>query len=154
MNKDTKKKFSFKVEDQSFDSPEEKITAKAIIELAQKKGISNAQGQIDTLTLKGENKIYYLNDIVDLSKDNDFSLGIKVYKFKVNGQELESNSKKLLASDIIKMAQNKDVPLPAEIKDLLLQAVGVEQEFNLNDWVDFSKFDNFLLIVNKPTPVA
>ena len=77
-----------------------------------------------------------------------------VYKFTVNGQELESKSEKLVALDIIKLAEQKGVPLPDKPENLLLEAVGEGQPFKLDDWVDLEKFTDFILIPSTPTSVA
>ena len=79
---------------------------------------------------------------------------IKIYKFTVNGQDLESKSEKLVALDIIKLADQKGVPLPDKPENLLLEAVGEGQPFKLDDWVDLEKYTQFILILNKSTPVA
>ena len=79
---------------------------------------------------------------------------VKVYKFKVNGQDLESKSEKLVALDIIRLAEQKGVPLPDKPENLLLEAVGEGHPFKLDDWVDLEKFTQFILILNKSTPVA
>ena len=77
-----------------------------------------------------------------------------VYKFTVNGQELESKSEKLVALDIIKLAGQKGVPLPDKPQNLLLEAVDEPKPFKLDDWVDLEKFTKFILIPSTPTSVA
>ena len=77
------------------------------------------------------------------------------YKFTVNGQELESKQEKLLVSDVIKIAQEKGVPLPSsKPEDLLLEVVGKDINFKLNDWVNLGEYNQFLILYDKPTPVA
>ena len=160
MDANTEGKFPFTVEGVHLDLPEEKVTAKMIIELAKEKNISStANIPIEKLTLKGQKQIYSGNDLVDLSKDNTFSLGVvKVYKFKVNSYELSSNSKELLASEIIKMAQEKGATLPdSDPEKLLLEAIKTEDgnlSFKTNELVDLDKFNNFIIILNQSTPVA
>ena len=110
---------------------------------------------IEELVLKGQKGNYSKDDKVDLSEDNDFSLGVKVYKFKVNGQELESKFEKLIALDIIEMAEKKGVSLPEKHENLRLEAVDENPyPFKLDDWVDLEQFHKFILILNEPTPVA
>ena len=151
--------FHFMVEGESFslDSPDGRVAAKDILALAQEKKINGSEGPIEDLTLKGKEGVYSGDDRVDLSQEDDFSLGVKakgkVYHFKVNGQELESNSEKLVALDIIKMANAKGVPLPGQIGNLQLEAVG-GPPFGNSDWVDLEQFSEFILIANDPTPVA
>ena len=79
---------------------------------------------------------------------------VKVYKFMVNGQDLESKSEKLVALDIIRLADQKGIPLPDKPENLLLEAVGEGQPFKLDDWVDLEKFTKFILISSTPTSVA
>ena len=80
---------------------------------------------------------------------------MKIYKFIVNDQELESKEEKLVASDIIKMAQEKGVLTEVKPENLLLGAAdGDKHQFKPEDWVDLSKYSKFILIPNQPTPVA
>jgi len=154
MAENTEEKFSFTVEGEPFVVGEQKPTAKEILKMAQEKGIEPAQDQIEKLVLKGESAIYKGDETVDLSQDKVFSVGLAVYEFKVNGQELESNLSKLVAMDIIKMAQENGVVLPGTPDNLLLSVIGKDAEFKNDDEVDLSKFQEFLLILNEPTPVA
>ncbi len=158
MNENTNKNFPFTIEGESFDSPDEKLTAKSILERAQEKNIPAAQGQIGTLTLKSDKgAIYSGDDWINLSQDNNFSLGIKktpqVYKFTVNGQKLESNLEKLIALDIIKMGQEKGAAIPGKPENWLLEEIG-GKKFTIDEWVDLSQFSEFLLIPSGSTPVA
>lgn len=155
MTENTEKSFSFTVEGEPFDVGEKQLTAKRIIEMAQKKGIEPARDQIEKLTLKSENAVYQGDDLVDLLQAKAFTIGVVVYKFLVNGQELESNLKKLAVSKIVEIAQKNGVALPGTPENLLLSAVGQKQhEFNAEDQVDLGQFNEFLLILNEPTPVA
>ena len=148
-----KQQFPFMVEGDRLSLPEEKVPAETIIKLAQKKGIEAAQGEIEKLTLKGKENIYRGDDPVDLSQEDDFSIGVAVY-FMVNGQEMESRLEKLVALDIIKMAQEKGVALPGGPENLLLHVVGQGSEFKYDEWIDLTQFNEFLLILNESTPVA
>ena len=154
MTEEHKKIFPYAVEGVSFDSPEEKVTAESIIYFAQEKGVPAAQDSVEKLTLKSEKTIYSGDDLVNLSQDNIFSLGVKVYKFTVNGQALESNSGKLVVLDIIEMAKKEDVHIPGKPEELFLEVVGGTSKFKIDDWVDLSQFHEFILILNKQTPVA
>ncbi len=153
MKEDTGNNFPFTIEGKKFASEEQTRTANSIIEMAQKEGIPAAQDGVEKLTLKGEAEIYFGDDPVDLAQDSNFTIGVKVYEFKVNGQELESNLAKLVSLDIIKLAQEKGVPLPAKPENLLLEAVG-GAKFGPDAWVDLGQFREFLLLSNEPTPVA
>ena len=154
MAENTEEKFPFTVEGEPFVVGEQKPTAKEILKMAQEKGIEPAQDQIEKLVLKGDSAIYKGDETVDLSQDKVFSIGLAVYEFKVNGQELKSNLSKLVALNIIEMAQENGVVLPGTTENLLLSVVGKELEFKNEDWVDLSQFHEFLLILNEQTPVA
>ena len=160
MSKDIARQFPFTIEGEPFDWPEEKVTAKRIIAFAKDKGIPVAQGKIENLTLKGSKEtIYSGDDWVDLSRDNVLTLGVKdeekIYRFKVNGQELESALDKLVASDIIKLAHEKGVPVPGKPEDFLLAVVGEDdKKFKSDEWVDLRQFNTFILLPNTSTPVA
>ena len=155
MSNNTENKFSFQVEGKSFSSSEKILTARKIIEYAKEEEVPASKPPIEELVLKGQKNSYSKEDKVDLSEDNDFSLGVKVYKFKVNDQELESQFEKLVALDIIEMAEKKGVSLPGKHEDLRLEAVGENPyPFELDDWVDLGQFHKFILILNEPTPVA
>lgn len=156
MSEGAENKFPFQVEGRALESPRKILTAAEILELAREKGILAGAPPAKELTLKGKHAVYAGNDAVDLSKDNDFSLG-RAYKFKVNGQEMESKFEKLTALDIIEMAGKEGVSIPGcKTEDLLLEAVGGEKpyQFKLDEWVDLGQFHEFLFILNKPTPVA
>ena len=148
--------FPVEIDGEKFEFPQKNITAKQIIELAKEKGLSGTKPPIEDLILKSENKFYSGNEEVDLSKENNFSLGPKIYMFKVNGQQMESKVNKLTAEEIIKLAKEKGITLPgSESKNLLLEAVGKQKyQFKPDEKVDFIQFNEFLLILNEPTPVA
>ena len=155
MSKNTENTFLFQIEGESFSSPKKVLTAKEIIEYAKEKGLSASKPPIEDLVLKGQKNTYAGDDKVDLSEDNDFTLGVKAYKFKVNGQELESKFEKLVALDIIEIAEKNGVLLPGKYENLLLETVGEKpHSFKLDEWVDLEQFYEFLLILNEPTPVA
>ena len=155
MSNNTENTFSFQVEGESFSSHEKILTARKIIEYAKKKGLSASKPPIDELVLKGQKGNYAGDDKVGLSEDNNFSLGVKVYQFKVNGQELESKFEKLVALDIIEEAKKNGVTLPGKTENLLLETVGEKPcQLKLDEWVNLNQFHEFLLILNEPTPVA
>ena len=155
MTENIEGKFPFTVEGEPFVLEEQQPTAKKIIEMAQQKDIVPAQDQIEKLTLKSENAVYQGDDLVDLLQEKIFTIGLAIYQFTVNGQELESNLQKLAALDIIKLAKENGVALPDKPEDLLLSAIGQEQqEFRNEDRVDLGQFREFLLILNKSTTAA
>lgn len=158
MNETTQKGFTFTIEGESFNLSDEKVTAKSIIELAKKRDISSAKGEVENLILESNGTVYSSDDLIDLSENSDFSIRVneekKTYKFKVNGQEFESESRQLIALEIIKMAQEKGVTIPRKPEDVLLQVVGEQYPLKNDAWVDLEKTTEFIIILNKPTPVA
>ncbi len=156
MSDNTKNKFSFQIEGELFSSSENILTAKDIIEKGKEKGLIDSTSSIENLILKGQKNSYSAKEPVDLSKDHVFSLEFKkIYKFKVNGQEMESEFEKLIALDIIDTAKKNGVSLPGKAENLLLETVGDKQyRFKLDEWVNLNQCYEFLLILNEPTPVA
>ena len=148
--------FPIEIEGKKIGFPQKDATAKQIIERAKEKGLPGTKPPIEDLILKSETKFYSGNEEIDLSKENVFTLGPKIYTFKVNGQQMESKVNELTAEEIIKLAKEKGITFPGgESKNLLLEAVGKNQrQFQPNEKVDFIQFNEFLLILNEPTPVA
>ena len=153
MNDNMKKKIPFTVENKKFISDKEILTAREIIELAKEEDIPAAQDDIQKLTIKSKNSIYYKDDEINLLKENLFSLGVRVYSYKVNGEEFQSELDELIVADILREARDKIRDLPDV--DWVLQTIGGEQNKFKNDaWVNLDQFNNFLLIASGPTPVA
>ncbi len=146
-------KFLYKVNEQSFDSKDQILSVKKIVERAKIGKISVAQHSIENLKLRGQVKEYSKNDEVNLQVDKNLVLEL-TYQFKVNGQELECKTDKIVVSEIIKMAQEKGVALPDQPQYLLLEEVYSNRQFTITEEVDFNQCKEFLLLVNKPTPVA
>ena len=147
-------KFEFTVEGKPLSSDKEKLAAREILELAKQHGILPKGGKedIDRYTLKGGKAVYWGDDTVDLQVEKEFTVGVKVFAFTVNGILLESKAEKLVASDILKMARDAGAIQPTG--DYLLQVSGQQQDFQAGDWVDLTQFTKFLAIPNSPTPVA
>lgn len=159
MNENTQKGFTFTIEGELFNLPDEKVTAKSIIELAKKRDIPSAKGEVENLILESNGTVYSSDDLIDLSENNNFSIRVKeeekTYQFKVNGQEFESESRKLIVLDIIKMAQEKGIGIPGKPEDvLLLQVLGEQYPLKNDAWVDLEKTTEFIIILNEPAPVA
>jgi len=151
MAEDTGGEFSFTVEGEPFVVGEQKPTAKRILEMAQEKGIAPAQDQIEKLVLKGEIAVYKGDDIVDLSQEKEFSVGLAVYEFKVNGVEIHSPLEKIVALDVMQLAKNKGA-FPGEPEDYILE--GDKGRYEPSDWVDLGQDNVFITAPNKPTTVA
>ena len=156
MNENAEKKISFTVEGKTFDSAEEQLTARDIIERARETGIEAAQEGAEKLTLECGQSVYRQDDLVDLSQHNEFSIREAVYKFTVNGQQLETDFEKLVSLDIIVMAK-KEGAIKGKPEELLLETIEVEGKkecFRHDDWVELWVHKEFLVIDNNSTPVA
>jgi len=158
MNENTQKGFTFTIEGELFNLPDEKVTAKSIIELVKKRDIPSAKGEVENLILESNGTVYSSDDLIDLSENNNFSIRVKeeekTYQFKVNGQEFESESRRLIVLEIIKIVQEKGVNIPGKPEDVLLQVVGEQYPLKNDAWVDLEKITEFIIILNKSTPVA
>lgn len=75
----------------------------------------------------------------------------KEFKFKINGIEIETPHQKLVAHDILELAE-KHGAIPGKPEDYVLQ--GDKGEYKNDDWVDLSEDKVFITIPNKSTPVA
>lgn len=151
MNTSTDKSFPYFVENEKFFSKNEIIEAREILLSAKKRGIPAAQDDIDKLTLKTQNSFFSGEDKIDLLKENVFSLEVKVFSYIVNGEEFQSVNKLLLASDITNIAREK---LGLQDANWVLESLPEDNKFSSDEWVDLSKFKQFILIPGAPTPVA
>ena len=149
-------KFEFTVEGKPLSSDKEKLAAREILELAKQHGVElpkgEGEGSIDRYTLKGEKNVYWGGETVDLQVEKEFTVGVKVFTFTVNGTPFESETQKLMASSIIKMARDAGA-IPPE-GDYLLQPTGEQQTFKPDESVDLTQFTKFLALLNAPGPVS
>lgn len=149
----TSKNYQYTIEGKSFNSSDENLMAKVILELAKEKGILAAQDAINSLTLKGKDRVYSGDDRVDLSQENNFSLGVKGYTFKVNGVEIETRQEKLIALDILELAKKKDA-IEGKPSDYALKSLSGEETYKPEDWVQIEEGKEFLAVPQGSTPVA
>ena len=75
----------------------------------------------------------------------------KPFTLKVNGTEIDSPHQKLVAHDILELAE-KNGAIPGKPEDYLLQ--GDKGQYGSDDWVDLEEDNRFITIPNKPTQVA
>ena len=75
----------------------------------------------------------------------------KSFTLKVNGTEITTLHQKLVAHDILELAE-KNGAIPSKPEDYILQ--GDKGEYGWDDWVDLEEDNLFITIRNKPTPVA
>ena len=73
------------------------------------------------------------------------------FTFKVNGIEIETPHQKLVAHDILELAEKRGA-MPGKPEDYMLQ--GDKGRYGPDDWVDLKEDDIFITIPNAPTPVA
>lgn len=75
----------------------------------------------------------------------------KSFTLKVNGTEMTMREPRVVAHDILELAE-KHGAIPGKPEDYLLQ--GDKGQYGWNDWVNLEEDNRFITILNKPTPVA
>lgn len=75
----------------------------------------------------------------------------KEFLLKVNGIEIESPDQKLVAHDILELAEKRGA-MPGKPEDYILQ--GDKGQYGWDDWVDLEEDNVFITLSRKPTPVA
>ena len=73
------------------------------------------------------------------------------FTFKVNGEEIYTDHKSLLAKEILKLAKEKGA-IPGNPEDYILQ--GDKGKYKGDDRVNLKEDNQFITIPNKPTQVA
>ena len=73
------------------------------------------------------------------------------FTFKVNGIEITTPHQKLVAHDILELAE-KEGAIPGKPGEYILQ--GDKGQYKSDDWVDLEEDNLFITIPDKPTPVA
>lgn len=75
----------------------------------------------------------------------------KEYELKVNGIEIITPHQKLVAHDVLELAQKHNA-IPGKPEDYILQ--GDKGPYKRDDWVDLEEDNVFITIPDAPTPVA
>ncbi len=75
----------------------------------------------------------------------------EVFLFKVNGFEIRTEHEKMVAHDVLELAEKKGA-FPSKPEDYILQ--GDKGQYEWNDWVNLCEDKVFITIRNAPTPVA
>lgn len=75
----------------------------------------------------------------------------KEFVLKVNGTEIETPHRKLVAHDILELAEKRGA-MPGTPEQYILQ--GDKGQYGWNDWVDLEEDNVFITIRNAPTQVA
>ena len=73
------------------------------------------------------------------------------FTLKVNGIEMTISHQKLVAHDVLELAEKKGA-IPGKPEDYILQ--GDKGQYGWDDMVDLEEDNLFITIPNKPTPVA
>ena len=77
--------------------------------------------------------------------------GVVSFDLKVNGIEIPTEHQKLVAHDILELAE-KHGAIPNKPEDYILQ--GDKGQYGWDDWVDLEEDSRFITIPKAPTPVA
>ena len=143
MSEDTKKGFPFKINGEMGEWLVREVKASELIEYAQKKGILDTKEPLEFITLKGVHS-YSSNDVIDLSKDHDFTIEVKKergpYRFTVNGKGLESEQPELTAQAILDIARAAGVDMTPNPKLKVVRG----RTFEADELVDLTEFHEFL----------
>ncbi len=75
----------------------------------------------------------------------------KEFNFKINGVQIETPHQKLVAHDILELAEKHNA-IPGKPEDYTLQ--GDKGQYKPNDWVDLEEDNDFITIPIAATPVA
>ena len=75
------------------------------------------------------------------------------YSFEVNGTEITTPHEKLIAADILKLAE-KAGAIPNKAETYLLETADEKQEFKNEDWVDLQEYKEFITVPTGKTDVA
>lgn len=75
----------------------------------------------------------------------------KSFTLKVNGTEMTMREPRVVAHDILELAEKHGAIL-SKPEDYLLQ--GDKGQYGWDNWVDLEEDNRFITIPNKPTPVA
>ena len=73
------------------------------------------------------------------------------FTFKVNGVQIDTPHQKLVAHDILELAEKKGA-IPGKPEGYILQ--GDKGKYEWNDWVDLEEDNLFITIPTGPTMVA
>ena len=144
--------YKFTIDDLPFEWEDKKLSVKKLLEFAQEKRIILKRENLENIKVIGEKKKYNSDDTIDLEVDKTFRIQ-KIFRIKVNGEEFESKLEKVVSTDIIEWTKEKGAsPFPTESS--ILEVINENIQFKPGDWVDLSKYQEFMIISLGPTPVA
>ena len=75
------------------------------------------------------------------------------FTITVNGKEIKLHYEKLVASDVLKLAE-KHGAFTGNPEEYVLLSDEPEHEFKNDDWVDFREYKEFTAERSAPTPIA
>ena len=77
----------------------------------------------------------------------------EIFTFTVNGAEIKTEHEKLVAADILKLAEREGA-IPNKSENYILESIDEEHRFKSDDWVDFREYKEFLTVPTSKTDVA
>ena len=75
------------------------------------------------------------------------------FTFTVNDTEIKTVHEKLIAADILKLAEREGA-IPNKPEDYLLETADEKHLFKNEDWVDFQEYKEFITVPTGKTDVA
>ena len=73
------------------------------------------------------------------------------FALKVNGIEMTMREPRVVAHDILELAEKRGA-IPGKPEDYILQ--GAKRQYGWDNWVDLEEDNLFIMVPNQPTPVA
>ena len=77
----------------------------------------------------------------------------ELFTFTVNGTELKTEHEKLVAFDILQVAEREGA-IPNKAENYRLETVDSEHVFKSDDWVDLREYKEFITVPESKTDVA
>ncbi len=77
----------------------------------------------------------------------------EIFTFTVNGTEIKTDHEKLVAADILKLAERAGA-IPTKPEHYILESTEEEHRFKNDEWVDLREYKAFLTVPTGKTDVA
>ena len=77
----------------------------------------------------------------------------KYFTFVVNGTEIKTEHEKLVAADVLRLAE-KAGAIPNKSENYTLETADTKHSFKNDDWVDFREYKEFITVPISATDVA
>ena len=75
------------------------------------------------------------------------------FTFTVNGTEIQTEHEKLVAADILSLAEQAGA-IPNKPDSYFLETADEQHQFKSDDWVDFQEYKEFITVPTGKTDVA